>query len=408
MKILVITQNFYPDDFNINEITFRMAKDGHDVHVLTGLPNYPKGVVPVEYKWPKVITETVNGVTVHRTKIHERRDGIFHRFLNYASFAINSKKRLKDLPKDFDVIFSYQLSPISMAHAARALRKQTNIPLSMYVLDIWPESLKAWHMTENNPVYKIISKYSKNIYSSADQLLISSEPFAEYLHITHGLDPEEMHYLPQHSIDMLSEEDLPNPFKDDKKHFIYAGNIGAVQMLDVLVDAAELLQTEYADRSREIQIDIFGDGSEFSRIKELVEQKKLDNIMKLHGRVSKDELRAYYQHAYAFLLTLKRDNYIGDTLPAKLQGYMSAAKPVIAMAGAGASAVLEESQAGLTVEQGRSDILAENILRLEYDKDLVDTMGKNARAYYDQHFTLDEFMRKLYSYLETLIERGVN
>ena len=408
MKILVITQNFYPDDFNINEITFRMAKDGHDVHVLTGLPNYPNGVVPEEYKWPKVKTETVNGVTVHRTKIHERRDCIYHRFLNYASFALNSKKRLKDLPKDFDVILSYQLSPISMAHAARALRKQADIPLSMYVLDIWPESLKAWHLKETNPVYKIISKYSKNIYSSADQLLISSEPFAEYLHITHGLDPEEMNYLPQHSIDMLSEEELPNPFNDGKKHFIYAGNIGAVQMLDILVDAAEILQAKYADRAKNVQIDIFGDGSEFARIKELVEQKSLDNIMKLHGRVSKDELKAYYKHAYAFLLTLKRENYIGDTLPAKLQGYMSAAKPVIAMAGAGASAVLQESEAGLTVEQGRSDILAENILRLEYDYELVNNMGENARAYYDQHFTLDEFMRKLYSYLEALIERGVN
>ena len=118
MKILVICQYYYPEPFRINEICEEMVKKGNEVTVLTGLPNYPEGKIYKGYKFLKRRKENINGVNVIRSFEIGRRKGIFFRALNYASFMISASIKAFFIKEKFDIIYVYQLSPISMVKPA--------------------------------------------------------------------------------------------------------------------------------------------------------------------------------------------------------------------------------------------------------------------------------------------------
>ena len=167
MKILVVCQYYYPEPFKISDTLEELVRRGHDVTVVTGTPNYPMGVIYSGYENGKRSDEVINGVKVHRCKIFPRGQGAINRLRNYFSFSCSSKKYVKTLGDDFDVVFVNQLSPVMMANAGIYYKKKFGKKLVMYTLDLWPESLKAGGIGEGNPLYKYFKKVSKRIYRSA-------------------------------------------------------------------------------------------------------------------------------------------------------------------------------------------------------------------------------------------------
>ena len=182
MKILMVCQYYWPDNFLINEISEELVKRGHKVTVLTGLPDYATTKVPKEYKWGKRRKETHNGVEIIRVPIIARHHGFIMRVINYLSYFINSSIYAKTHDfSDYDVIYAYQLAPILMVNPALIIKKKYKIPMFMYVLDLWPDQMKIWHVGEKNPAFKIMLKYCKKAYNSGDLLGITSKPFEKYL-----------------------------------------------------------------------------------------------------------------------------------------------------------------------------------------------------------------------------------
>ena len=200
MDILVICQYFSPEAFQINDICRELAKR-HHVTVLTGLPNYPSGIVPKEYRHG-MRRETLFGAEVIRCFEIGRGRGKARLALNYLSFVLSGSAMARRLAKrHFDVVFVYQLSPVLMALPARTLQKR-GVPVCLYCCDLWPESLKAM-LPGENALFRLMKKVSGRIYRGADQLIVQNAAFRDYLTQMHGVPAEKITALPHFADDSL-------------------------------------------------------------------------------------------------------------------------------------------------------------------------------------------------------------
>lgn len=391
-KILVICQYYKPEPFRISDICEELVCRGHEVHVVTGYPNYPEGVLYEGYGKGKHIDEVINGVKVHRCYTVPRQTGIIKRFLNYYSYAISStkyvlsKKCVASDGKAFDVVYCNQLSPVMMAHAAIAYKKKYNVPVVMYCLDLWPESLIAGGITRKSAIYKYYHLVSKRIYRQMDKLLITSRMFSDYLRNEFGIKKGKIEYLPQYA-EGIFEQILPRE-KDGTFHFMFAGNIGAVQSVETVIKAAEILKDE------PVKFHIVGGGTDLEGLKEF--SKGLKNIS-FYGRRPLEEMPGFYKKTDAMLVTLKADKVLSMTLPGKVQSYMAAGKPIIGAINGETEKVIADAACGYCGKAEDAKELAENIKKF-IDNPNRDLMGKNARAYYEEHFEQKKFMNGLERY----------
>ena len=383
MKILVVCQHYYPEQFRITDICEELVRRGHEVSVITGLPNYPMGKIFDGYRHGKRRDETVNGVHVHRCFTIGRRSGAFFRVLNYYSFAFSSKRYAKKLKEKFDVVLVNQLSPVMMANAGIAYKKKHGVPLINYTLDLWPESLVAGRIKRNSLVYKHYHKVSEKIYKQADKILITSSSFADYFEREFGIGNTE--YLPQYAESLFDPEEcrkMPN----GKIDLMFAGNIGAMQSVETIVKAAEL--TRDIDN---LTWHIVGDGIAFEKVKALADGAR--NVI-FHGRKPLEEMPTYYRMADAMLVTMKSDPIISYTLPGKVQTYMAAGKPIIGAIDGETQKVIATSACGYCTESENAEGLADCVRRFIQSSER-DRMGENAKQYYRAHFCEQHFFEIL-------------
>ena len=384
MKILVICQYYYPEPFRINDICEEMAKRGHEVTVVTGTPNYPEGEIYKGYENGARADEVINGVKVHRCPIFPRKTGALHRMLNYFSYPWQAKRYVKNLmasdDKPFDVVFVNQLSPVMMAEPAIAYKKKYDVPVVMYCLDLWPESLVAGGISRTSPIYKAFHKISKRIYREMDRILITSRMFRGYLKDEFGIDDTAIEYLPQYAECLFT----PLPFKENDGviDLVFAGNIGEIQSVDTIVKAAERLQ------DKAVHFHIVGGGSDLERLKALA--KDLANIT-FYGRRPLEEMPAFYAKADAMLVTLKADPVLSLTLPGKVQSYMAVGKPIIGAIDGETAEIIKEAQCGYCGKAEDVSALVKNIDAFIKNSEKK-KLGINARNYYEKQFERQKYM----------------
>ncbi len=381
MKILVICQYYYPEPFRITDICEELVKRGHEVTVVTGTPNYPMGEIYDGYQNDSRQDEVINGVKVHRCRIHPRKTGSIHRLWNYYSYPIASKKYIKTLDGSYDVVFINQLSPVMMAQAGIKYAKKWNKKAVLYCLDLWPASLTAGGVN-GGLIYKWFLRESKKVYSSVDKILITSKSFADYFKNTFRIT--DTTYLPQYAEDTFTPEQCrkePNKYID----LMFAGNLGAAQSVKTIIEAARLTRD-----LRQVRYHIVGDGSEYKNLKKQAEG--FDNVI-FYGRKPMEEMPKYYKMADAMLVTMQKDAVLSMTLPGKVQSYMAAGKPIIGAIDGEAKTVLQESGCGFCCGAEDTDGLTACVLQfISADKPLL---GKNARAFYESYFTKQMFFKAL-------------
>ena len=389
-KILVICQYYKPEPFRISDICEELVRKGHEVHVVTGYPNYPEGRIYKGYGVGKKIDEKINGVSVHRCFTFPRKKGSINRMLNYYSFAISSllyvlssKCKTSD-KKKFDVVYLNQLSPIMMSYAAIAYKIKYCTPIIMYCLDLWPESLVAGGIKRNSIIYKYYHKVSKNIYRKVDKILVSSSMFAEYLNKEFNINKSIIQYLPQYAEKIFNN--IPLKKENGIFEFMFAGNIGSLQSIETIIEAADML------KEKPIRFHIIGEGTQLEYLKNLA--INLDNIF-FYGRKPIDEMPRFYEKADAMLVTMKSDAVLNLTIPGKVQSYMAAGKPIIGAIDGETRKLISESKCGFCGSAENSQELANNILKfINSDTDRAQ-LGKNARIFYQKHFEKELFMEKI-------------
>ena len=388
MKILVICQYYYPEPFRINDICEEMVKRGHEVTVVTGEPNYPEGQIYKGYENHAHADEIINGVKVHRCPIIPRKTGALYRFLNYFSYPHLAKKYIKNLPasdgKPFDVVFVNQLSPVMMADPAIRYKKKYGVPVLIYCLDLWPESLVAGGIKRNSVVYKLFHRVSKKIYKSADKIFITSKSFAQYFEDEFGITETE--YLPQYAESIFTPKECrkkPNGTVD----LMFAGNIGAAQSVKTIIEAAHLLRDE-----PNLRWHIVGDGAELESVKRLSKKYDLKSVT-FYGRQPVENMPEYYAMADAMLVTMRQDPVLSWTLPGKVQSYMAAGKPIIGAIDGETQSIIEEAQCGICGNAENASALADNVRTFIYEDKV--RLGANAREYYNKHFEKKLFIDEI-------------
>ncbi len=387
MKVLVVCQYYYPEPFRVNDICEEMVKRGHEVVVVTGEPNYPEGFIYKGYENHTHADEVINGVRVHRCPIIPRKTGALYRLLNYFSYPMKAKKYVKNLMasdgKPFDVVFVNQLSPVMMAEPAIVYKKKYHIPVIMYCLDLWPESLVAGGVSRYSLIYKAFHRLSKKIYRSVDRILITSRMFRNYLEEQFSIDGEKIEYLPQYAEALFGRL----PYKESGKEIdlVFAGNIGEIQSVETIIRAAKKLENE------SVHFHIVGGGTDLERIKGI--GRNLKNVT-FYGRRPLEEMPKFYSKADAMLVTLKADPVLSLTLPGKVQSYMAVGKPIIGAIDGETAIVIKEAQCGFCGKAEDVDGLVNNIRAFIAEGNKYQ-YGQNAIDYYKRYFNRTIFMDKL-------------
>lgn len=389
-KILVICQYYKPEPFRISDICEEMVRRGHEVHVVTGYPNYPEGILYDGYGKGKHIDEVINGVKVHRCYTVPREKGNVKRLLNYYSYALSStvyvtsKDCVASDGKPFDVVFCNQLSPVMMADAAIAYKKKYNVPIVMYCLDLWPESLIAGGIKRDSYIYKVFHLNSRRIYRQMDKILITSRMFSNYLNSEFDINLNKMEYLPQYAEGLF--EKIPAREEDGIFNFMFAGNIGSIQSVDTIIKAAEELKDE------PVRFHIVGSGIELERIQEM--SKDLNNVI-FYGRRPVKDMPILYEKADAMLVTLASDPVLSLTLPGKVQSYMAVGKPIIGAIDGETMAIIKEAKCGFCGEAEDVRKLVRNIkMFISNETDRVE-MANNSFDYYKKNFDRNKFMNAI-------------
>ncbi len=398
MKVLVVCQYYYPEPFRITDICEELVKCGNEVMVITGEPNYPEGYIYSGYENHNHSDEIINGVVVHRCHIIPRKTGPLFRLLNYFSYSHEAIKYVKKMAtsngKKFDVVFTYQLSPIMMAKPAIEYKKIFRVPAVMYCLDLWPESVCVGGVKKGSIVYRFFHAISKRIYKSMDYIFVTSRSFKSYLKKEFFVDDCLIDYLPQYAESLF--EHVPNCNADETINLLFAGNIGVAQDVDTIINAASILQAE------KIQFHIVGGGTELERLK--TKASGLTNVF-FYGRCPVEEMPKYYSKADAMLITLKKGSTLNLTLPGKIQSYMAAGKPIIGAIDGETSIIIKEADCGYCGEASNVSDLVENI-RLFCNNNNKLQMSINSKKYYEKFFSKKAFFAKLLNLLNAEVEKN--
>ncbi len=391
MKILVVTQYFWPEEFRINDICKGLKEAGHDVEVLTGLPNYPEGKIYKGYSWFKKGVKEYNGIKIMRVPMIPRgKNSSMTLALNYISFMVNaSLKALTLIGKKYDRVFVFQVSPITSAVPAIILSKLKKIPSYIYIQDLWPETFYSIINIKNKKIRSKMKNICNKIYNSFDKLLIASKGYEDIL-LKEGFKKEKFEYFPQWAEDFYSES-LKKVSENRIFTVTFAGNIGKAQSVNTIIEAANL-----AKENKNIKWQIIGDGSEFENIKYLVKKYSLENTVDLLGRKPAKDMPKYFSSSDGLIVTLKNEEILKVTLPAKVQSYMAAGKPIIAAISGEGSRTIKESKSGLVGEAEDYKALYENVIKL-YDMNENERIriGNNGKEFFKENFTRDKLLNQL-------------
>lgn len=399
MKILVVCQHFYPENFRINDITYELVKKGHDVTVLTGLPNYPEGKVFKGYHFFHNRRQNINGVKIRRCSLVGRRKSTLMMGINYAWFAVFGCLKALFMKKDFDIAYVYQISPISMAWPAIVVSKLKKIPLVIHCLDQWPISVTTGPISKESGLYKFLTHISVWTYKQAYRIIISSKSFKKYFENELNITANEkgLTYYPSYA--ETTYENVGS-VENDTFDILFAGNIGPAQSVETLVEAANLLKN-----NNNIVFHIVGDGLSRESCENLVAKYGLNNV-KFYGYHPVDEMPKYYALADAFAITMVDNEVVNSTLPAKVQSYMLAGKPIIGAISGEVKEVIKEAKCGYCTDSGNVSELAKIIENVYNQKEELDQLGKNGYLYYKENFDKDVCISNLEKIFEEEIERS--
>jgi len=400
MKVLLVSQYFWPESFRINEVALSMVERGINATVLTGKPNYPGGAIFAGYRAAGCQRETHQGIPVNRIPLFRRGRGGMRLALNYLSFIFSGLLFGPWLlrGKGIDVIFVYAPSPVLQAIPAIFLGWLKGCPVVLWVQDLWPESLSATGHVRNRLALKLVEWVVQFIYKHCDLLLVQSRAFeAPVAAMAPG---KPVAYYPNSVDAMFCEPPSPDvvlpvvPALDEGFAVVFAGNVGAGQAVEVMVEAAELLKDV-----PHIRFVVFGQGSRWDWMREQVQARGLVNLH-LPGRFPVNTMPGLMQKAGALLVTLSDQPIFALTVPNKVQAYMAAGRPILACLNGEGARLVEEAGAGLGVPAEDAGALAAAVLRLyRMSPEQRAEMGANGRSYYKAHFDHDKLVDELVAHL---------
>ncbi len=396
MRILIVSQYFWPETFRINDLVKELVERGHDVCVLTGKPNYPQGRIYKGYSFYFHNRDEYFGAKVYRVPLIPRGKGTgLQLVFNYLSYVLSACTFVVFNRKKFDVSLTFAISPITQMYPALLHKKLYGSRAHLWVQDLWPESVKAAGKMNSSEILKGLTKMVRSIYKKSDGVLVQSEAFIPSV-LQKGILPDKIHYIPNWAEDIFTNpvEENTNKYREIiPKGFIvmFAGNMGEAQDFESIVNT-----TEKTKHIHDIKWVIVGDGRKREWVETEIKKRNLSDTFFLLGKFPVEEMPYFFSLADIMLLTLKDEEIFSLTIPSKVQSYLAFGKPIASMINGISNNIINNANCGFTANAGDSDTLAENIIKAYHaPKETLKELGLNGKAYYAKEFDKGAIIDKL-------------
>lgn len=393
-RILVVSQYFYPEQFRINDICREWVRRGHEVTVVTGIPNYPMGKTFDGYGLTKKRREVWNGVEIIRIPLIPRGTSSIGMVANYLSFMVSGILAGKWKGIGADYVFSYEVSPMTQVLAGISFAKKLGVPHYLYVQDLWPENVMTVTGITHPALIGPIDKMVDYIYRSVDEIFTTSPSFVEAICNRKRKVPEEkVHYWPQYAEEFyrpMEKKPVPEIPDDGSFKVIFTGNVGTAQGLHVLPRTAALLKGE------DVKFVMVGDGRYLKEFCGEVRRCGVEDKFVMVPRQPAERVPELLAACDAAFLSFQDAALWAMTIPAKLQSYMACGMPVIASAQGETKRVIEEAGCGVCAPIGDAAALAEAVKGMK-DADLA-VLGGRGREYFEKNFDKRKLMEQMEEY----------
>ncbi|MBD2502994.1 glycosyltransferase family 4 protein [Anabaena azotica] len=410
MRILIYSYNYYPEPIGIaplmTELAEGLAKRGHQVRVITAMPNYPERQIYEAYRGKWYLTEYKNGVKIQRSYVWIRpQPKLLDRVLLDASFVVTSF-----LPALFgwrpDVILSTSPS-LPVCVPASLLGWLRACPVVLNLQDILPEAAIHVGLLKNKWLIKVFSLLEKFAYRSATKISVIADGFVENL-LSKGVSSEKIEQIPNW-VDVNFIRPLPkeeNKFRaahnlNGKFVLLYSGNIALTQGLETVIQAAAKLR----DIS-EIAFVIAGEAKGLERLQKYCADCGADNVLLLpfQPREHLPEMLA----AADVGLVVQKKNVISFNMPSKIQVLLASGRALIASVpdnGTAAKAI-RQSGGGVVVPPEDPQALATAILDLYKHPEKAKTLGYNSRKYAMEQYAFEQALNQYESLFYSVTTEG--
>lgn len=380
--ILVVSQYFYPEQFRINDMCQEWVKRGHKVTVVTGIPNYPMGKTFEGYGLTKKRHEVWNGIEIYRIPLIPRGSSSIGMAMNYVSFMVSGflAGKLKNIKAD--LVFSFEVSPMTQVLTGISFAKKLRVPHYLYVQDLWPENVITVTGITNPVIINPIDKMVDYIYKSTDEIFATSPSFVDAIcNRKVSVDRAKVHYWPQYAegfyrpCEKKEVSEIPD---DDSFKVIFTGNIGTAQGLQILPETAKLLKDE------NVKFVMVGDGRYLSEFNSVVVKNGVKDKFIMIPRQPAERIPELLASCDAAFLSFQDDELWTKTIPAKLQSYMACGMPVVASAQGETARIINEACCGVCSDIGDAEKLSKAIMKM-MTSDII-KMGENSRYYFENNF----------------------
>ncbi|MCG8591153.1 MAG: glycosyltransferase family 4 protein [Proteobacteria bacterium] len=407
MRILFLSHYFPPESNapanRTHEHARRWAKDGHDVTVVTGVPNHPKGTLFPGYanRWRQ--EEFVDGVRVVRTWMYlTANEGFLRRTLNYVLFGATAV--LAGLRAERpDVVIA--TSPQFFCGLAGALvAKLRRLPFVLEVRDLWPDSIVELGQLRNRRAIALLEAVESWLYRSASGIVVNTRAFIDHIAnrgiprerielVYNGIDPELFRPRPPDA-GLLAEHDLQDRFL-----VAYIGTLGLAHGLLTLLDTAERFRDE-----PEVTFLFVGDGADRNRLEAEVTRRGLENV-RFAGLRPRAEVPAWIASCDAMLVLLRDLPVFQTVIPSKLFEFLAQERPVILAAPPGESrSLLEEGGAGIGIAAEDANALEAAIRQVRSDPAAARERARAGREWVDENFVRDDLARRMAAFVERVAQ----
>ncbi|MCP5303464.1 MAG: glycosyltransferase family 4 protein [Pseudomonadales bacterium] len=400
MHFAILTQ-YYPPEIGapqarLAEIANYLVQDGHQVTVLTAMPNYPAGKIHQGYGG-LLKREEKDGTQIIRTFIYPtQKADMLHRLANYFSFVFSSAFFGTFLLKRPDYLL-VESPPLFLGLTSFWLSRIKRTKMIFNVSDLWPESAVSLGVIRRGSLsYKISAWLESFSYKRA--WLVSGQsrtiladinarfPEVRSYHLSNGVDTE-MFSPARNSISAREELALGSECV-----VFYGGLHGLAQGLDQVIDAAQIL--------KDIQglcFVLVGDGPEKQK---LMAQAKSDGVTSVRFLDSRPKPQIPELVASADIIVVPLKMFIPGAVPSKLYEAMASGKPVVLVASGEAAEIVQQHNAGIVVEPGDVEGFAKAIKTLYEQPALRAEMGNNGRKAVKEHFDRSRIAARFIAYLE--------
>jgi glycosyltransferase involved in cell wall biosynthesis len=388
VRVLLLTQWFDPEPTAKGLVFAReLVRQGFEVEVVTGFPNYPGGKLYPGYRLRLLQRELIDGVHVTRLPLYPSHDAsALRRVLNYLSFAASALVYGLFFARRPDVMYAYH-PPLTVGVAATLVRLLRRIPVVYDIQDMWPDTLRATRMLDNACALAVVGVVCRWVYRRMDHLVVLSPGFRRLL-MRRGVPKAKVDVIYNWADEVAlaaPQGALPTAFPGpDRFRIVFAGNLGKAQALDAVLEAADLLQA----RASRISFVLLGQGVERQRLQQQAAQRQLRNVVFLPA-MPMAEVGCVLQAADALLVHLRRDPLFSITIPSKLQACMAVGRPVLAAVDGDAAALVARSGGGVPAAAEDAQAIARAAEALAaLSPAQRQAMGRSAQRYYHEHLSL--------------------